>query len=158
MNQTVELTSSVSINNSWKAEKLKIIVFVQNQSTKEIYQSATINLNDLLTDIELDSNLPNKFVLHQNYPNPFNPSTTIKYTVANANFASNTITENENLQSVQLIVYDLLGKEVATLVNEQQSPSNYEVIFDASKLSSGIYYYQMSVGEFVETKKLVFLK
>ena len=89
--------------------------------------------------------LVERFHLEQNYPNPFNPSTTIKYHVPENSFVS-------------VKVYDMLGKEVTSLVNEEKSVGSYEVNFDASKLSSGFYLYTMRVGNFVETKKMIFLK
>ncbi len=91
------------------------------------------------------------FSLSQNYPNPFNPTTTIKYSIpteVDENFASTT----------KLVVYDVLGREVITLVNKPQNPDNYQVTFDASKLSSGVYYYQLKVGSFIQTKKMVLLR
>lgn len=89
--------------------------------------------------------LPGKFSLDQNYPNPFNPSTTIKYQVPIAGLVS-------------LKVYNLIGQEVATLVNEVQSAANYETAFDASQYSSGIYFYTLRAGNFVQTKMMVLLK
>jgi len=112
---------------------------------------------DGITNIKSNS-YPTDFYLSQNFPNPFNPTTTIKYTVADANFASNTIKGTENLQSVQLNVYDILGKEVATLVNKQQPSGNYEVIFDASELASGVYYYSLQINNKILTKKMIVLK
>jgi hypothetical protein len=94
--------------------------------------------------------LPKKFVLEQNYPNPFNPSTTIKY-----NLPSN---EKRETTNVKLIVYDVLGKEVITLVNKQQKPGEYEVQFDATELTSGIYFYKLKAGSFTEVKKMIFIK
>ena len=96
---------------------------------------------------------PAYFSLEQNYPNPFNPSTTIKYqipAVVDANFASTT--------NVSLIVYDILGREVATLLHEKQKPGNYEVELDGSGLTSGIYFYRLQAGDFVETKKMILIK
>ena len=90
-------------------------------------------------------NVPEKFELSQNYPNPFNPSTKIKYQIATSN-------------PVSLKVYDVLGNEVTTLVNEIQSAGNYEVTFDASSLSSGTYFYKLQTGSFVETKKMILMK
>ena len=78
------------------------------------------------------------FVLEQNYPNPFNPNTTIKYSIPNV-----ISTEGRNL-FVNLKVYDVLGNDVATLVDGEKPAGNYEVEFGANKLSSGIYYYQLS--------------
>jgi hypothetical protein len=92
---------------------------------------------------------PTKFSLSQNYPNPFNPSTSIQYAISNTQFVS-------------LKVYDVLGKEVVTLVNEEKSAGNYNVEFQSTvgslQLTSGIYYYQLRAGDFVETKKMILLK
>ena len=94
---------------------------------------------------EHDPNLPSEFSLQQNYPNPFNPSTSIKYQVS-----SNT--------QVSLKIYDVLGNEIATLVNEEKPAGTYEVDFDASRLSSGVYFYKLQAGSFVETKKMILLR
>ena len=91
-----------------------------------------------------------KFSLSQNYPNPFNPSTKIKFTIP-----SNVKRETSN---VILKVYDVLGNRVATLVNEELSAGEYEVKFDASRLSSGLYFYTLQSGSFTETKKMLLLK
>lgn len=93
---------------------------------------------------------PNEFVLFQNYPNPFNPSTTIKYQIP-----SNVKSEMSN---TKLVVFDILGREVATLVNKEQSPGNYEVQFDASRLTSGTYFYRITIGEFSDSKKMLLVK
>jgi Secretion system C-terminal sorting domain len=111
---------------------------------------------DLTTDI-IDRNLditPSKYYLSQNYPNPFNPTTAIKYSIPSSNVILNGV---KNL-NVKLIVYDILGREVKTIVNEVKQPGNYEVVFDGSNLSSGIYYYQMKADNFNKTKKMVILK
>jgi hypothetical protein len=92
------------------------------------------------------------FSLSQNYPNPFNPTTKIKY--SNPSIIS---TGERNL-TVTLKVYDVLGREVATLVNEEKQPGVYEVEFNARKLSSGIYFYQLKTGTYSETKKLILMK
>jgi hypothetical protein len=91
-----------------------------------------------------------KFELEQNYPNPFNPSTKIKYSIP-----SNVQRETSN---VSLKVYDVLGNIIATLVNEEKPSGSYVVDFDASKLSSGIYYYRLVSGSFTDTKKMILLK
>ncbi|HZW40007.1 MAG TPA: T9SS type A sorting domain-containing protein [Ignavibacteriaceae bacterium] len=85
------------------------------------------------------------FSLEQNYPNPFNPSTTIKYTLPKQGL-------------VTIKIYDVLGKEIAQLVNEEKQSGEYEVEFNGSSLSSGIYYYKIQAGEFVQTKKMVLMK
>jgi hypothetical protein len=83
--------------------------------------------------------------LKQNYPNPFNPTTTIQFTIVNR-------------QSTIVKVFDLLGREVTTLVDEVKSPGTYTVEFDGSKLASGVYFYRLQAGDFVQAKKLVILK
>ncbi|MBC8043306.1 MAG: T9SS type A sorting domain-containing protein, partial [Rhizobacter sp.] len=91
------------------------------------------------------SSKPNAFGLKQNYPNPFNPSTTIRYELAAPS-------------DVKLNVFDVLGREVATLVNQRQSAGNYRVGFNASNLSSGIYFYRLQTGNFTQTKKMLLVK
>ena len=108
-----------------------------------------------LTAIEEDiinENIPNNFSLEQNFPNPFNPTTTIKYTIPMLE------TLHATSQPVQLKIYDILGKEITTLVNKKQSAGNYTVSFDASNLPSGVYIYQLQTGSFSAAKKMVLLK
>lgn len=100
---------------------------------------------DVVSVRNVDGTLPRDFSLSQNYPNPFNPSTTIKYSVV------------ENAK-VSLKVYDILGKEVATLINETQAPGTYEFDFNASNLASGMYIYTLRAGDFVSSKKMMLLK
>jgi len=88
---------------------------------------------------------PTEFLLSQNYPNPFNPNTTIAYSIA-----------NPGLVSVK--IFNILGEEVEQLVNEYKNTGSYSVNFDASKLSSGIYFYSLSSGSFVQMKKMIVLK
>jgi len=96
---------------------------------------------------------PNSFALEQNYPNPFNPSTTIRYTILSV-IAS----ETKQSQLVTLKVYDVIGNEVATLINEEKPAGSYEVKFNATGLSSGIYFYKLSAGSLVATKKMILIK
>lgn len=87
----------------------------------------------------------------QNYPNPFNPSTIIQYAVSSP--------ENRTgAQLVTLKVFDVLGKEIATLVNDEKTPGNYEIEFNGQNLASGMYYYRLRAGDYVETKKMVLMK
>lgn len=107
---------------------------------------------DSITKLE-DEITPDVFELKQNYPNPFNPTTTIEYTIPEVG--------GENLhpqQSVKLIVYDILGREVAILVNRHLPPGKYEIKFNASNLSSGVYYYRLSSRTNDQTRKMVLLK
>ena len=99
---------------------------------------------------------PEEFVLEQNYPNPFNPSTKIKFTIPGV--IATPLERGKQSQLVTLKVYDILGNEIATLVNEEKNSGTYEVSFDASRLSSGVYFYKLHSGSFVETKKMVLLR
>ncbi|NWG29480.1 MAG: T9SS type A sorting domain-containing protein [Ignavibacteriaceae bacterium] len=108
-------------------------------------------------EVEVDFT-PQKFVLYQNYPNPFNPSTTIKYKIPNVETH-----RDASLQMVILKVYDVLGNEVATLVNEEKQPGVYEVQFSVGQdsspdIASGIYFYTLRVEDFVQTKKMILNK
>ncbi len=95
---------------------------------------------------------PQKFALSQNYPNPFNPSTTIKYSIPNVERLA------KSFSNVTLRIYDILGREVVTLVNKQQKPGYYEVNWNAANNSSGVYFYKITAGKFVDTKKMILLR
>jgi len=121
--------------------------------------------NNITTDINNDiSNLPAKFKLSQNYPNPFNPTTTIQYAIPNLTHPLVPSREGKErsdrgvLQNITLKIYDILGNEVTTLVNEEKQPGVYEVQFDASKLSSGIYFYKLETNNFIKTRKMILIK
>jgi len=94
---------------------------------------------------ELASNLPKEYALHQNYPNPFNPSTTIGFDVPQRSF-------------VKLVVYDLLGREVKTLVDEEKTPGRYEVKLDATGLTSGVYFYRIVAENFTQVREMMVIK
>ena len=98
---------------------------------------SSININN--------ENIVKSYILEQNYPNPFNPTTVISFQLSVAG-------------QVVLKVYDVMGREVQTLVNESLKPGTYQASFDASALSSGIYFYTLSAGEFSETKKMLMVK
>ena len=99
-----------------------------------------------VTDVETQrTNVPNNFSLSQNYPNPFNPTTTIDYSIPKSSFVS-------------IKVYDVLGREVTTLVNGEKNQGKYSMVFEGSKLTSGIYFYRMQAGNFIETKKFMVIK
>jgi hypothetical protein len=101
---------------------------------------------DPITGIEDNAaSVPTYYVLRQNYPNPFNPSTTIEFTIPKTGF-------------VTLIIYDILGKKVATLVSETLTAGSYEYQWDASGLASGVYFYRLEAGQFSQTKKLLLLR
>jgi hypothetical protein len=97
-----------------------------------------------------DNSIPKEFVLYANYPNPFNPSTRIKFVIPPVPSGKSSF--------ISLIVYDVLGREVTTLVNEEKKPGFYEVVWDASDQSSGIYFYRITSNVFSQTKKMILLK
>jgi len=105
-----------------------------------------------VTSIDNKNDIPKEYTLQQNYPNPFNPTTTIQYSipVMGTNFVSTT--------NVTLIIYNLIGKEVATLVNEGQTSGHYKVAFNASSLPSNVYFYRITIGDFSKTKQMVLMK
>ena len=107
---------------------------------------------DIVTGAEIEKNIPDQFSLSQNYPNPFNPTTSIQYAIGSLPDGK------AGKQFVSLKIYDVLGNEVATLVNEEKPVGHYEVSFDASGLSSGIYYYKLTAGSFSKTKKMALIK
>jgi len=140
-------------NNAWLTS-IGLISIYDSFGRRHYYHSSEIDVfYDTITDIAEDNNIITRFSLLQNYPNPFNPSTTIKYSipdVVNGHARSST--------NVTLKIYNVLGQEVSTLVNKQHQPGNYEVVFDASSLPSGTYFYKLTAGDFSETKKLLLLK
>jgi hypothetical protein len=103
-------------------------------------------VSSLLTSVEQNNQtVPESFSLSQNYPNPFNPSTVISYQLS-------------VVSNVKLSVFDVLGKEVATLVNEVQTAGNHQVTFDSHALSSGMYFYKLTAGSFTQVKKMTLTK
>ena len=94
---------------------------------------------------QLPGSIPNHYTLSQNYPNPFNPSTTITFSIPKTEFVS-------------LKVYNNLGQEVAALVTDRLTPGSYQYTWDAGSLSSGVYYYKLQAGTYIETKKLILLR
>jgi Secretion system C-terminal sorting domain len=122
----------------------------QENATTEIHDNNNKGFNILgsssVSGIDDSENyIPDTYVLYQSYPNPFNPSTTIKYSIPNSD-------------KVSIKVYDILGREVSTLVNEYKTAGTYSIEFNASWFASGIYFYQIHSGNFVETKKMVLIK
>lgn len=133
INNTIQFTSQYAFINTFG-------IGVYRRSLSEI------------TDVEQESlaGYPQAYQLHQNFPNPFNPVTKIKFSIP-----SNVKREMSN---VLLKVYDVLGIEVATLIDEYKPAGNYEVEFYASELSSGTYFYRLNAGSFIETKKMILLR
>jgi hypothetical protein len=105
----------------------------------------TVKIVNKFTGVKETGEVPLTYALYQNYPNPFNPVTTIKYSIPNS-------------ERVVLKVYNILGQEVATLVNEEQRAGVYELKFDASNLASGVYFYKLQAGKFIDVKKMMLVK
>jgi hypothetical protein len=117
---------------------------VDNDGTAHFSEAIAVNL---VTSVE-QANIPTAFALDQNFPNPFNPSAVIRYAVAGARG------QGLGTSHVRLVVYDLLGREVAVLVDENKAPGNYEVTFSAANLASGVYFCRLVAGEFVAVRKM----
>jgi len=107
----------------------------------------TLDLLPIITEVEEEflSSVPSDYMLSQNYPNPFNPTTTIRFDI------------KERIL-VELIIYDILGREVIVLINKEQSAGRYTVELNGAELSSGVYFYQLQAGNYIETKKMLLLK
>ena len=108
----------------------------------------SITITDLKEKWMLE--IPKQFELYQNFPNPFNPTTKIKYSIPSV--------ETRHASSVQLKVYDVLGREVQTLINEVKQPGEYKIEFNATTLPSGVYFYRLRAGEYISTKKMILIK
>ena len=125
-------------------------VYIAGRPYRFDYNDLSSNLQKILVDgmgedIEAAPSIPIRFELSQNYPNPFNQITKISYSLREKGF-------------VQLKVYDILGREVANLVNKEQQSGNYTIKFNASYLTSGVYFYRLQSGSFSEAKKLILLR
>ncbi len=127
-------------NYSYRDENLNEGIYYDR--LKQVDYDGSFSYSNIV-DVEIVT--PLKFELSQNYPNPFNPSTRIQFTIVNQQFVS-------------LKVYNVLGNEVAVLINEEKSPGVYNLNFDASELSSGTYFYKLRAGNFTEVKKMLLLK
>jgi hypothetical protein len=114
------------------------------------YDFATIKYSQVIGIKPTGSEIPHEYSLFQNYPNPFNPITKIRFSLP--------YPSKGGAQDVKLTIYDILGREAATLVNEQLQPGTYEIEWDASNFASGIYYYSLETQEFNKTKKMILIK
>lgn len=134
---TTETNYYSYIDNPYESNKLQI-----NYRLKQIDYDGTYTYSNI---VSVELNAPQEFTLNQNYPNPFNPSTIISYSVAADG-------------KTRLKVYDIMGSEVATLVDEFKPAGNYEIMFDASGLPSGTYFYTLTANGYTDTKKMVVIK
>jgi hypothetical protein len=145
---SIQLSSNSSnqIVPDWNnLENGKVKILIDNGNDGTVDDSALISNETTEVKNSYSSNVPKAFNLMQNYPNPFNPSTTIKY-------------EIPKQENVTLKVYNLLGEEVVTLVHGIKQSGSYKVHFDANNLSSGVYFYKLRAGSFVQTKKMILLR
>ena len=140
-----EIAQGLDTNNAADRNK----VSTSGYTMLEIYLNSLVGGNPstttVTTRIDKQNSHPVGFMLEQNYPNPFNPTTTIGFRISKSGF-------------VTLEVYDVLGREVATLVNAEIRPGLYQATFDASHLASGVYLYQLRAGDFIQTQRMVLAK
>jgi hypothetical protein len=152
----VGMSATLGTNSTFKGNLMAFHAITANAGTKIsgrlLAQSDSVSLSSdtiggavIVTSVARTESVPKGFTLLQNYPNPFNPSTKIQYTIGNAAL-------------ITLKVYDILGREVAELVNGRQEAGSYTVSFNTKGLSSGVYFYRLNAGSFVSTKKLILMK
>jgi len=130
--------------------RIYAVIDQENAVTNEVHENNNVGWAPAIgygsiVSVESEMIVPEKFVLYQSYPNPFNPSTRIKYSIPNS-------------EIVSLKVYDILGREIAVILDEYKSAGTYTIEFNASRFASGVYFYQLQAGSFVETKKMVLMK
>jgi len=143
---------AIDTNDPLATNKFNCICFAINNKTTTAMTLEAVQVTKTQEHIVLgiepntvDSRIPTEYNLSQNYPNPFNPSTTIKFGLPAQS-------------DVKLVVFDVLGRVVAELQNRKMNAGYHEVMFNASSFSSGIYYYRIEAGDFVEVKKMMLLK
>ena len=130
-----------------------------NDSGVSSYSVAgSFTTGDQIVSVEESGGLPAEFALYQNYPNPFNPATVIKYFVPQVSVRQDNILENANLRYISLRVYNPLGQLVATLVDAAQAPGEHRVMWDASIVPGGVYFYRLQAGGFTHVKKMIIIR
>jgi hypothetical protein len=138
---------NISVKKGDKFKELIGVFFYEFSEYKLIPRKADdfVGYTPITTDVKVNNGIVKNYALLQNYPNPFNPTTTIKFSIPNAG-------------ATTLKVFDVLGREVRTLLNEQKNAGSYSVQFDMKNLSSGVYFYRLQSGNFVESKKMILMK
>ncbi len=155
---TIDARSHINITIQWiipvslslDSVRIYAIIDPDNAITNEVHENNNMGWAPAialgtLTGVESKKLIPNKFILYQSYPNPFNPTATIKFEIPNA-------------ANVSLKVFDILGQEIKTIVNEFKAAGKYSVQFNGKGLASGIYFYRLQAGNYVNTKKMILLK
>ncbi|MEJ2102941.1 MAG: T9SS type A sorting domain-containing protein [Ignavibacteriaceae bacterium] len=146
LNETKDIPQTIFLDPLWDADSLSVVVFVQSTGAMTVYQSETINYDELsITGVENEISKVSDFKLEQNYPNPFNLGTTINFSIPEASFVS-------------LKIFNSVGEEIRTLVAEKLSAGSYKYYWNAEGLTSGIYFYKIKTGRFIKTKKMILMK
>jgi hypothetical protein len=143
--ETKTFQRTIRLDSSWVSSNCALVAFVQVNETKAIIQALSNSIEGMAAGVQEESPLPEACALFQNYPNPFNANTIIRYQQPMDNYVS-------------LKVYDLLGREVATLVSEVKTPGTYVADWHAPGLASGVYLYRLTAGDFVEVKKMLLVR
>ena len=138
----VEGNGTTTKINRYNFDDKDVLAGNYNYRLKQIDFNGTFEYSG---EIEVNITSPSEFSISQNYPNPFIPTSTIQYAIPQTSF-------------VKISIYNILGNEIEVLVNEEKSPGDYEVIFDATELASGMYFYKLSTGKFSQTRKMVVMK
>jgi photosystem II stability/assembly factor-like uncharacterized protein len=146
----------VSKERFWTSATLKSNKFWLGGTGGAILRTTDLGGNPIGVN-KNSKNTPSTFALSQNYPNPFNPVTKIKYSLPNPSPANSGINSGGAVH-VKLIIYDILGREIETLVDENKKPGNYEMDWDGSRFSSGVYFYKLVTDDWIATKKMVLIK
>jgi len=146
----IPFSTSYSLDTSWRWFKsnyrFPIFIISDRWSTNGLIKQAQLVTNSATVGInQIGNQVPESFSLSQNYPNPFNPTTKIRYAIKDNSFVS-------------IKIFDVLGREITTLVNQKQVPGVYEVNFDADNFSSGVYFYKLETGNFSDVKKMILQK
>jgi hypothetical protein len=146
--QIVKYDNQNKIFKSLTAGETSAIITYKGVADTVYFDVDTTDYNSILVGVDNSNNkiiVPTEYILEQNYPNPFNPTTTIKYSIPHAS-------------KIKIQIYDILGREVATVINEMKSAGTYTATFNAANMSSGVYFYRLQAGSFTETKKLLLLR
>ncbi|KAA0246780.1 MAG: T9SS C-terminal target domain-containing protein [Chlorobiota bacterium] len=140
----------IPLNQPMNNLRIYVVIDQENAVTNEVHENNNLGWAPAIgygsiVSVEVEQTIPEDYFLYQSYPNPFNPSTTIKYSIPNGD-------------NVSLKIFDILGREVEVLVDEYKNAGTYSVEFNASRFASGVYFYQLQSGRFIETKKMILLR